>query len=379
MAEAIYLDHHSTTPLAPEVLDAMLPYLAERYGNPRTGHVFGRAARAGLDRAREQVAQALGCDPDEVIFTGGSSEANNLAVKGLAWARRDRGRHLLISAVEHPSIRGACQWLGTEGWTVSTVGVDARGQVSAAAFAEAARDDTVLACLMVAQNEVGTVMPVREAAAAVRGRGAAFLADASQAIGKIPVHLPDLDVDMCVIAAHKFYGPKGVGALYLRRGVELVSLVHGVAHEHGHRAGTENVAGIVGLGAAIELATCHLERNAAHLRRLRDRLWDGLSARIPELVRNGHPTECLPNTLNVCIPGIDSTSLLEQIPEVAASTGAACHWGVTEPSAVLTHMGVPREVALGAIRFSLGVGNTEAEIDRAVEVVASRVAALERA
>lgn len=370
--QPIYLDHNSTTPLAPEVLDAMLPYLRDHHGNPSTGHAFGKITRQAIDRARQQVAQALGCEAEEIVFTGGASEANNLAVKGLAWARRDR-RHLVISTVEHPSIRNAARWLAEEGWSLSMVGVDAHGRVSVEDIEEALREDTLLTCLMAAQNEVGSIMPVNAVAAAAHARGAAFHVDASQAVGKIPVRVNDMDADMCVVAAHKFYGPKGVGALFVRTGVHLDSVVHGVAHERGLRAGTENVPGIVGLGAAIELATRNLERNAAYLKALHDQLWEGLRARIPDAVLNGHPGERLPNTVNICIPGVDSLTLLEQIPALAASTGAACHWGVTEPSHVLTEMGLPREVSLGAIRFSVGLGNTPEQIDQVVALVADRV------
>jgi cysteine desulfurase len=373
MSERIYFDHNSTTPMLPEVFEAMREYCLAEYGNPSTGHAFGKAAKEGLERAREQVARALGCEPDEVFFTGGSSEANNLAVKGSAWAQRERGRHLVHSTVEHPSIRNAARWLCEEGWTATAIGVDAYGAVRAAEMIAALRPDTVLCAVMLAQNEVGTVMAVPTVAAAARERGVRVLCDASQAVGKIEVDVGALGVDICVIAAHKFYGPKGVGALYVRRGTSLVSLVHGVAHERGMRAGTENVPGIVGLGAAIEIAQRRLAANRAHLLALRARLLEGLRARIPDLRVNGHPSEVLPNTLNVCIPGLDSTALLSAVPHIAASTGAACHWGVTEPSHVLTEMGVPRELALGAIRFSLGVRNTEAEVDRVIEEVAAGV------
>lgn len=359
--------------MSAEVFEAMRPYFLSDFGNPSTGHAFGAAAKKGLEAARQKVATALGCDADEVIFTGGSSEANNLAVKGSAWAQRTRGRHLVHSTVEHPSVRRSVEWLCEEGWTSTAIGVDGHGRVRADAMIEALRDDTVLCALMLAQNEVGTVMPVRQIAEAARHRGVRVLTDASQAIGKIEVDVADLDVDLCVVAAHKFYGPKGVGALYVRRGVELVSLVHGVAHERGHRAGTENVPGIVGLGAAIELATQRLEEHRAHLWRLRTRLLERLRASVPDLLVNGHPEDLLPNTLNVCIPGIDSTGLLSALPHIAASTGAACHWGVTEPSAVLTQMGVPRDIALGAVRFSLGTGNTEDEIDFAADEVTRQV------
>lgn len=370
---AVYFDHNSTTPMLGEVFEAMRAYFVTEFGNPSTGHQYGAAAKRGLERAREQVARALNCEPDEVVFTGGSSEANNLAVKGSAWVQRDRGRHLVHSTVEHPSIRNAIRWLCEEGWTASSIGVDGQGRVRVGEMVEALRQDTVLCALMLAQNEVGTVMPVPEVAKAARDRGVRMLCDASQAVGKIDVDVQRLGVDLCVIAAHKFYGPKGVGALYVRRGTGLVPLVHGVAHERGLRAGTENVPGIVGLGAAIELVTTRLEAGRRHLLGLRVRLLDGLRSRIHDIRVNGHPTDFLPNTLNVCIPGVDSTELLKSMPHIGASTGAACHWGVAEPSHVLTEMGVEREVALGAVRFSLGLGNTEQEVDQVVEDVGLRV------
>lgn len=370
----LYFDHNSTTAVLPDVVDAMRPYLIEAYGNASTGHVFGQAAKAGLERARGQVAAALGCDVDEIIFTGGSSEANNLAVKGTAWALRERGRHLVHSVVEHPSIRSAAAWLCAEGATVTEIGVDEHGSVRAEAMGAALRDDTVLCALMVAQNEVGTLMPVAEVAHEARARGVRMLADASQAVGKIEVDVRALGVDLCVIAAHKFHGPKGVGALYVRRGTTLVPLVHGVvSHEHGLRAGTVNVPGIVGLGAAIEICTQRLGVVRAHLLQLRARLLAGLRARIPDLVVSGHPERFLPNTLHVCLPEVDSTALLQRIPHIALSTGAACQWGKTEPSPVLTAMGVPRALALGAVRFSLGAGNTVEEVDRVVTEVAAEV------
>jgi cysteine desulfurase len=371
--QRIYFDHNATSPIAPEVVEAMLPYFTERFGNPSTGHDFGKAARAGLDEARAKTARALGCESDEIVFTGGSSEANNLAVKGTAWARRERGRHIVIGSVEHPSIRNAAQWLAGEGWTVTSIGVDEHGMLRIDEMIAALRDDTVLVAAMLVQNEVGTINPVARLTEAARARGVWSLIDASQAVGKIPVRVDDLGADLCVIAAHKFYGPKGVGALYMRRGVEPVSLVHGVAHERGHRAGTENVPGIVGLGAAIELVTGKLEHYREHVGGLRDRLWEGLRVRLPEIRRNGHPSACVPNTLNVCLPGIDSTELLSRIPQLGASTGAACHWGVTEPSVVLTAMGVPREVALGAIRFSLGMYNTASEVDTVLDWITAAV------
>lgn len=377
--ERVYFDHNATTPVLAEVFEAMRPYFLAAFGNPSTGHSFGIEAKRGLERARAQVAAALHCEPDEVVFTGGASEANNLAVKGSAFAQRARGRHIVYSTVEHPSVYKAIEWLCEESWTATAVGVDSQGQVRTEEMIGALRDDTVLCALMCAQNEVGTLMPVGPVAKAARDHGVRVLTDASQAIGKIAMDVQCLGVDLCVVAAHKFYGPKGVGALYVRRGVELVPLVHGVAHEEGRRAGTENVPGIVGLGAAIELATRSLEKNSAKLLRLRTRLLEGLRARLPELHVNGHAEHFLPNTLNVCIPGIDSNTLLAALPHIAASTGAACHWGITEPSRVLTEMGVDRDLAMGAVRFSLGIGNTDAEVDYVVAEVAAKVASMRAA
>lgn len=367
----VYFDHNSTTPLLPEVYEAMRPYLLTDFGNSATGHDFGTAAKRGLENAREQVARALRCEADEVTFTGGSSEANNLAVKGTVWARHQRGRHLVHSAVEHPSVRASVAWLCEQGASATSIGVDAHGSVRTDEMVAALRDDTVLCALMLAQNEVGTVMSVAEVSAEARARGVTMLTDASQAVGKIEVDVRALDVDLCVIAAHKFYGPKGVGALYVRRGTPLVSLVHGVAHEGGRRAGTVNVAGIVGMGAAIEIVTQRIAAHQTHLLSLRQQLLEGLKKHFPDIYVSGHPHRHLPNTLHVCIPGLDSTELLRRLPHIAASNGAACHWGVTEPSHVLTAMGVSRELALGALRFSLGVGNTTEEVEQVVSEVAA--------
>ncbi|MHB2016151.1 MAG: cysteine desulfurase family protein [Candidatus Xenobia bacterium] len=380
----IYLDHNATTPTAPEVVEAMLPYLSEKWGNASSGHLAGRQAKAGLEWARQQVARLIGAQPEDIVFTGGASEANNLCLKGAAWARRSNGvlgGHAVTTRVEHASVRQAFNFLEElEGWQTARVGVDGQGVVDVAALQDSLRSDTALVSVMLAQNEVGSIQPVAEVTQAVRrvSPKALMHTDASQAGGKIPVHVGELGVDMLVLAAHKFYGPKGVAAAWLRPGVTLVPLVAGVGHEGGRRAGTENVAGIVGMGRACELASERLEAWMKHCGGLRDRLWEKLHAALPEIRLNGHAERRLPNTLNVCFPGVDTTKLLGELADsVAASNGAACHWGVTEPSAVLTAMGVPRELALGAVRFSVGVANCEAEIDRAAVLVVEKVRQLQ--
>ncbi|HEY4001566.1 MAG TPA: cysteine desulfurase family protein [Candidatus Xenobia bacterium] len=372
---SIYLDYNATTPLDPQVLDAMMPYLTERYGNASSGHWAGKLARAGIDRAREQVAAMLGCDAEEIVFTGGASEANNMCLKGAAWEQRGLPpRRLLTSVVEHASVANACDFLQRrEEYVVHKLPVDPYGMVRL----DEARltSDTTLVSLMRAQNEVGTLQPVQSLVEMVREKcpNALVHTDACQAGGKIPVNVKDLGVDMCVIAAHKFYGPKGTAAAYIRKGLKLESLVHGVAHESGRRAGTENVAGIVGMGAACELAVSRMEAVTSHLVALRERLWERLQAAFPGAVRNGHPTEILPNTLNVCLRNIDTTSLLAAVgADLALSNGAACHWGITKPSAVLSAMGVHPEHAMGAIRFSLGKNTSESDVDEAVRLLKDR-------
>ena len=370
----IYLDHNATTPIAPEVREAMLPFLGEEFGNPSSSHALGRRARAAVDRAREQVAELLGCAAEEVIFTGGGSEANNLALKGIADTLAGRGKHIITSVIEHPAIINPCRYLERKGYRVAYLPVDSTGLVAPEAVRAAITDATILISIMHANNEVGTIQPIEQIGRITRERGIAFHTDAAQSVGKIPTRVADLGMDLLTVAGHKLYAPKGVGALFVRGGVTLEPLIHGAAHEHGLRAGTENVAGIVGLGQACETAVRNLAEIGARVRQLRDGLHRGLEQRVGGVRLNGHPARRLPNTLNVSFEGLDSDELLRALPEIAASTGAACHAHSREPSAVLTAMGVPAALALSAVRFSLGRGNTAQEMERAAELIVAAVA-----
>ncbi|MEW6749395.1 MAG: cysteine desulfurase family protein [Candidatus Latescibacterota bacterium] len=365
----IYLDHNATTPILPEVLQAMLPYLSEHFGNPSSAHGFGQRARAAVEQARDQVAELLGCSPAEVVFTSGGTEANNLAIRGAAEA--SARRHLVTSTVEHPATARPCAYLGARGWEVTPVPVDASGRMSVDEARPFVRGDTALATVMLAQNETGTLMPVRELAELAHARGALVHTDAAQAVGKIPVRVDDLGVDLLSIAGHKLYAPKGVGALYVRGGTPLAPLFLGAGHEQGRRPGTENVASIVGLGTACALARRGLDGEAIRQRALRDGLWDALRTGIPGLRLNGHPEQRLPNTLNVSFPGVKGSALLAAAPRIAASTGSACHEGGETPSAVLTAMGLDAATALGAVRLSLGRGTTPEQIRQAAEALVS--------
>jgi cysteine desulfurase NifS/selenium donor protein len=370
----IYLDYNATTPVDPAVAEAMLPYLYEHFGNPSSTHAYGVATKQAVERARAQVCRLIACEPEEILFTSGGSESNNMAIKGVASALHARGRHIVISAVEHPAVIEPCEALRAAGFHLTLVAVDAQGRVDPHAVARALTPETILVSIMHANNEIGTIQPIAEIAAAIRGHGAVLHTDAAQSVGKIPVDVGALGVDLLSIAGHKLYGPKGVGALYVRTGIQLPSLIHGAAHEAGRRAGTENVLEIVGLGKACEVARERLDASQAHSRALRDRLWEGLAARVADLRRNGDPENGLPNTLSVCIPGVDATTLLAEIGDrVAASAGAACHAEGVDMSTVLKAIGVPVRFAMGTVRFSVGRGTTAEEVDRAVEVVGDAV------
>jgi cysteine desulfurase len=374
MIRPIYLDYNATTPVAPEVIAAMTPYFGERYGNPSSAHAYGYEAHEALEAARTHVAALLHCQPDEVVFTGGGSESNNLAIKGAVLRRFPQSVHVITSAVEHPSVQNTCRYLAARfGTRITEVPVDRWGMVNPDDVVAALTPDTVLVSIMLANNEVGTLQPIGEIARRVHERAPTVLvhSDAAQAVGKIPVDVSELAVDLLTVAAHKLYGPKGVGALFVRRGVELDSLVHGAGHEAGRRAGTENVAGIVGLGMAARLAFAALPTELDRIRALRDRLQDGLCAAIPNARVHGHPTLRLPNTLNIAFPGTVGGAVLMATPGVAASTGSACHSATPEPSAVLLAMGVPPAIAVSAIRLSLGRYTTEAEIEAAIAELAA--------
>jgi cysteine desulfurase len=359
--DPIYLDHNATTPIHPDVVEAMLPYLREHFGNPSSGHVYGQRARRAVDRAREQVAALLGCLPDEVVFTSGGTEANNLALRGTV--ETSARRHIVTSTVEHPAMEAPCAYLERHGFEVTRVPVDGRGQVQADNVRRVVRDDTAMVTVILAQNETGTLMPLRAISNSVRGRGTVLHTDAAQALGKIPTRVDDLGVDLLSVAGHKLYAPKGVGALYVRRGTKLTPFVLGAGQEQGRRPGTENVPHIVGLGQACELALRDLDTESMRQRQLRDWLWDGLQAAIPGLRLNGHPAERLPNTLNVSFPSAHGSAVLAAAPEIAASTGSACHEGGETASAVLLAMGVEVEVALGAVRLSVGRSTTLPQIE----------------
>ncbi len=366
----VYLDYNATTPVAPQVADAIAPYLHAHFGNPSSAHVYGMEARAAVERAREQVAALLGANAMEIVFTGCATEANNLAIRGVAHALRQRGRHVVTSAIEHPSVMQPMRLLQASDLEVTVLPVDGDGRVHIGDLERALRDDTVLVSIMHANNEVGTVQPIREIATLTRARGILLHCDAAQSVGKIPVSVDVLGVDLLTMAGHKFYAPKGVGALYVRAGTPIEPLLVGADHEHGLRPGTENVPGLVGLGAAAAMAAEHLAENAAHLKVLRDRLHLCLSQAIPGIVLNGHPDERLPNTLNLSFPGVSGQALLEHAAaDVAASVGSACHEANAAVSGVLAAMGVSSERAWGAVRLSLGIPTTIDDVERAAQAL----------
>ncbi len=379
MTQPIYLDYNATTPLDPAVIAAMRPFLEQQFGNPSSGHAYGHAAKEAVDQAREQVAALLGCAPDEVVFTSGGSESDNQAIKGIAFARGERGRHIITSQIEHPAVLNTCRYLeARHGFQVTFLPVDGDGLVDPAAVEAAITPQTILITIMHANNEVGTLEPIAEIGRLARKRGVALHTDAAQSVGKVPVHVDEPGVDLLTIAGHKLYAPKGIGALYVRHGTNLDPLIHGAGHEHGRRAGTENVPYIVGLGVACVLAGEQIESQTERWLALRERLLAGLEARVGPVKVNGHPDRRLPNTLNICVPGVIGEDVLARTPGVAASTGSACHAGLTEPSAVLLAMDIEPTLALGALRLSLGRWTSEEEIDAAVTHISETILALRK-
>jgi cysteine desulfurase len=375
----IYLDYNATTPIDPRVAEAMWPFVSEHFGNPSSTHEFGRAAKVAVDNARAQVAGLLGCAIDEIVFTSGGSESNNTAIKGLASALREKGNHIITSQVEHPAVLNPLQLLERNGFMVTYLPVDRFGMVNVREVEAAITPQTILITIMHANNEVGTVEPVAAIGQLARARGVLCHTDAAQSVGKIPTRVDDLNVDLLTIAGHKLYAPKGIGALYVRRGVSFEPLIQGAGHESGRRAGTENVPHIVALGKACELAAAELESRRTHLLKLRDYFHDGLKQKFgARLHLNGHVTERLPNTLNISFDGHIGGEVLDALGEVAASTGSACHAGSHELSPVLKAMGVPERIGLGAVRFSLGRETTVEEIERVLALLQSRVLDQER-
>jgi len=363
--EKIYLDYNASTPIAPEVVEVMQPLVSDYFGNPSALHWAGKPVKALLEQAREQVANLIGCSPKEIIFTSGGSEANNLAIKGYFFRNRHMGNHIITSKIEHPAIMNPCKFLEQMGARVTYVGVDRYGRVSPEEIERAITKDTILITIMHSNNEVGTLQPIRDIGKSAQRHGIAFHSDASQSVGKVSVNVNELNVDLLTIAGHKIYAPKGIGALYKREGVELEPLIHGAGHENGLRAGTENTLLAVGLGKACEIA--HELEGQHIIEDLRDYFWSQLEEAFGEqVVLNGHPEYRLPNTLNVSFVRKVGQELLAAIPNLAASTGSACHAGSIELSPVLKEMNVPEEIGMGAIRFSLGRHTTKNEIDQVI-------------
>ncbi len=378
---SVYLDHAATTGVLPEVVEAMLPYYTEKYGNPSSVHAWGRAAHQGLENARRQVAAVLGCRPREVVFTSGGTESDNLAMKGVAWAYRrgafdnkqpsEGSGHLIISAIEHHAILHSGEELEQHGFEITTLPVDRYGLVNPDDVARAIRPDTVLVSIMYANNEIGTIQPIREIADIAHSRGALFHTDAVQAGGLLPINVDGLGADLLSLSAHKFYGPKGVGVLYIRANTPLMPQQHGGSQENRRRASTENVPGIVGLATALARAQQNLSSEAQYVKGLRDQLIEGITTRIEYTHLMGHPTQRLPNNANFCIAGVEGETMLLKLDMrgVGASSGAACASGSTEPSHVLRALGVSRELAQGSLRLTVGIDNTAEDIAYALDVL----------
>jgi len=373
----IYLDYNATTPIDAAVVEAMLPYLKQHHGNPSSTHVLGKVAHEAVEQARHEVADLLGASPDEIVFTGGGTEASNQAIKGAVLSRLGgwfgrwaRGAHVVISAFEHPATAQPCAFLKRLGCRVTAVPVDRQGLVDPDAVGRALERGTTLVSIMHSNNEVGTLQPIQEIARLTRARGILMHTDAAQSLGKVPVDVYALDVDLLTVAGHKLYAPKGVGALFVRRGVQLENLLHGAGQEGGRRAGTENEPYLVGLGKACVLARQGLPEAGRRLQSLRDRLWEKLRSGLGERVQlNGHPDKRLPNTLNASFVGHIGSELLAKVPGIAASTGSACHEGKVTQSPVLCAMRIPPAIGRGALRLTVGRLTTEAEVDEATELL----------
>ena len=369
--DRIYMDNAATTAVSPEVLQAMLPYFCDIYGNPSSIHSTGRDARRAVDAARKQVAAAIGAQPSEIYFTAGGSESDNWAIKGTAFAKRAKGNHIITTSIEHHAVLHTCQWLEKQGFEVTYLPVDEVGRVRVEDVEKAITDKTILISIMAANNEIGTLEPIAEIGKLAHSKGILFHTDAVQAIGAIPIDVNAMNIDMLSMSGHKFHGPKGIGVLYIRKGVRPDIFMHGGAQERGQRAGTENLAGIVGIGKAIELATQNLEANAARMSRLRDKLIDGILAEIPDVRLNGPREGRLPNNVNVSIRYIEGEAMLLRLDlaGIAGSSGSACTSGSLDPSHVLLAIGLPHEIAHGSLRLSLGTDTTEADVDEVLRVL----------
>jgi len=374
----IYMDHSATTSTKTEVVEAMLPYFSKHFGNPSSIYSIARESKQAIDLARAQVAKALGALPDEIYFTSGGSESDNWAIKGVAYANRKRGTHIITSKIEHHAVLHTCQFLEKEGFSVTYLPVDKYGMVSPADLENAITEKTILISIMYANNEIGTIEPIRELAGIAKKHKVYFHTDAVQAIGNVPLDVKAENIDLLSLSAHKFYGPKGVGALYIRNGVRIENLIHGGGQERRKRAGTENIAGIVGCGKAIELATADIPGHNARIQKMRDRLMRGILEKIPHSVLNGHPAQRLPGNVNISFSFIEGESMLLWLDDegICASTGSACTSGSLEPSHVLLATGLPVEISHGSLRLTLGDANMDQDIDVVLEVLPKVVSRL---
>jgi len=370
----VYLDYNATTPIDLEVIDVMTPFLKEHFGNPSSSHYFGQKAKEAVEKARSQVASFLNCNSSEIIFTSGGTESNNYAIKGIAYTLRNKGNHIITSKIEHPSVLESCKFLESAGFKVTYLPVNEFGLINLSDVQKAIKPNTILITIMHANNEIGTIQPIDQISKLAKKHNIIFHTDAVQSAGKIPTKVPNLGVNMLSIAGHKIYAPKGVGALYVKQGIKLTKLIHGAGQENNARAGTENVLEIVGLGEACEIAGRDLDKNAANMKVMRDRLYNGLKKKISDFKLNSRFENCLPNTLNLSFKNIDGNLLLGKINNrLAVSSGAACHSGMTEISNVLKALNVPYEWAKGTIRFSTGKMTTVDEIDGAVDIIINNI------
>jgi cysteine desulfurase len=376
----IFLDHNSTTPVHPEVLEMMLPYLKDKSGNPSSIHSFGREAKVALEESREKVAEFLNVDPAEICFTSCGSESDNLAVKGIAWANQDKGKHIITSTIEHPAILESCHWLERNGFGVTYLTVDRFGLVNPGDLRKAIRRDTILVSIMYANNEIGTIEPVEELCRIAKESGVYFHTDAVQSAGKVSLDVKKLKVDLLSLSGHKLYAPKGVGVIYVKRGTNIDIWLHGGSQERGKRSGTENIPYIVGFAKACEIAQRDLPSLSEKLKNLSEAFWNKLQESIPDIQLNGHPTQRIPNTLNISFPGCEAQSLIIalDLQGVAVAAGAACHSGAVSPSAVLSALGLSNEEALSAIRFSFGRENTMEDVEYVCAILPGMVERMKR-
>jgi cysteine desulfurase len=370
MTKPVYLDFNATTPLDPEVFEAMKPFIEQEFGNPSSTHWYGIAPKQAIEKARIQVAEILNCEPSEITFTSGGTESNNHAIIGTSQSLKHKGNHIITTEIEHPAVSNVCNYLESQGFSITRIPVDENGLVSFSDIKQAVKPQTILISVMHANNEVGTIEPIEKISHLANKKGITFHTDAAQSVGKIATDVKVLGIDLLSIAGHKLYAPKGVGALYIRKGIDLNVFMHGAGQEMGKRAGTENVPGIVGLGKACEIAKRDFDINRVQMKKTRDALLNGLQKGLPQLRRNGHPENVLPNTLSVSFKGFEANRILEEIGlDIAASAGAACHSDLLEISHVLLAMGVPKIWAKGTLRFSTGKSTSDDDIEKALRVI----------